>query len=144
LKTTILRGSPWGWEARRALDLGLTPIFAFDHNAWNPVKTAKGEFLSAVREAFETALNRHVTEVENLATGQLEASQRVLDAGDFDWAVEFQVREQTYGKIARDYATSRPDHFVKTVKRAVRRVLRIIGLPQRHARAGRPPNVAEE
>lgn len=136
----ILWFFPPGKEKERARELGLLKPFRFDYPRWDPTRSSKNDFQSRATNAFRERLTSYLAEIDSLAGTAFQDNSKISALSDFDWAVRFQVCEDSYGQIARDDAPSRPDHFTKTVRRQVRNVLKIVRLKQRRAKPGRPKN----
>lgn len=108
--------------------------FRFEHAGWS-VQLEKGKkWKAAAREAFEKALANHEQQLEKLAKKHLRTPIPSVIHRSVRWFVEYQLDDTvTYKGLA-----SREKRSPRTIRDGVHRASRLIGLPIRRPRQGRP------
>lgn len=101
--------------------------FVFEFRDWNPMAWTEGEYLRALRAAFEEHIRRYVDRRHAIAreVGLVRRPMRFTEA-NFDWLAMFQVVGCNYSEIAREYDVTR-----QAVMKQVKALSAFIDLPLR-------------
>ncbi len=138
-------GQPRGW-AQAAIPL-VSPIrdeemrFTFAHRGWQPMHYTRDVAEQAIRAAFDAHLTRYLDRLECLAKERgLKPTPEKRALTHFDWLALYQVKGWRPAKIADWYhEINEKGAEVSAIRMALQETARLIGLPLRPSRRGRPP-----
>ena len=117
------------------------PVFAFEHEGWDPMWTTRKDATAAIEAAFREELRVHLDVME--AAASAAGFERQKKYGNLrqhlEWLVRYQCNGESYSGIARTVAPIAAKETPRmTVSKPVRELAEVLELPLRQYTGGRP------